>query len=260
MGAYDTNSIFHLGIDVLKTTVSESTKKITAQLGSVVGKTTTTDNAEWWQQVGFVSRPPKPVAGKSACQALAIIDSSSDIIFATMDLRGMELQGQLDDGETCIYAAGSDGLAQARILLKKDGSINLFTKKGNTAAGIGLGIFVNTDGSISAVGPTGAGFQLGADNAIKLFNASAALQVLADGTIKLASKKKIVVSAPTMTLGGMTAQPVVNATDLTALVGLIATAITASAAPSAAAAVTAFNSAATALIAALTTTRRTACE
>lgn len=261
MAAGDLKGFMQVGFDILSTTVETTTKKILAQIGNVVGQTVDSDNVEWWQHYGFASRPPKPEPGKSAAQAVVLRGGDHDIAIASQDLRGLELYGQLDHGEVCIYAAGEDGNAQARVLLKKNGSINLFTKKGNTADGAGMGIFVDPDGSISLAGGSGAGFQLSADNSVKLFNAAGSFQIKADGKMRVASKTKLDISAPAIALGGGAASaPVVVATDLTAFAGLVAAAITASGAPTAAAAVAAFTPAATALVTGLAATRRTTAE
>lgn len=196
------------GFDVLRTTVSEATKKVLAQIGSVVGRTVDSENAEWVQHDGFISRPVRPQAGKQASQAVVIRQGDRDIVIASQDLRGIELAGQIGDGETALYAAGPDGTAQGRIILKGDGSINLLTKRGNTAGGAGVGVFVAADGSITALGADGAGIQVGSDGAVRVFNASGALQVGADGGVKLASKAKVDISAPAISLGGLTGQPI----------------------------------------------------
>ena len=144
-----------VGFDILNTTVDKTTKKITCQLGSVVGKTVDTDGAEYWQQVGFASRPPKPDAGKEAAQAVSIKGGDRDTVIATQDLRGLKLYGSLEHGETCIYAAGEDGKGQARILLKKDGSVALYTLQGNDENGQSCTIQLLPSGEIHLATPFG---------------------------------------------------------------------------------------------------------
>lgn len=155
MAAPDLRSLLHVGYDILTTTVNRATNKILAQLGDVHKQQTDTDNAEWWQHVGFVSRPPKPVAGKTAAQGVAIRAGDHDVVIASQDLRGLDLYGNLDHGETCTYAPGPEGTGQARIIHKKDGSINIYTTDTNTAAGQAVYLRVAPDG-ISIVAPWGS--------------------------------------------------------------------------------------------------------
>ncbi|HVH44838.1 MAG TPA: hypothetical protein VM925_20935, partial [Labilithrix sp.] len=168
MAAPDLRGLIQAGFDVLTTTVDKVTKKITAQLGSVVGKTTDTDGAEWWQHYGLATRPPKPEAGKAAAQAVVVRMGDHDICIASQDLRGLELYGALDHGETCLYSAGADGNGQARVLLKKDGSVSLFTKQGNAAGGTGMIIQLDAGGNaIRLLNASGNGIIIDADG-IKL--------------------------------------------------------------------------------------------
>src|SRR5262245_39231356 len=101
MAAPDLRGLIQAGFDILTTAVDKATKKITAQLGSVVGKTTDSDGAEWWQHYGLASRPPKPEAGKQAAQAVVLRTGDHDICVASQDLRGLELYGSIDHGEAC---------------------------------------------------------------------------------------------------------------------------------------------------------------
>jgi len=135
MGAPDLKSLIHVGFDVLTTIVNEKTRRVLAQIGSVVAETTDSDNAEWWQHVGFASRPSKPEAKTKAAQAVVVRAGDHDIITNSQDLRGLELYGNLKAGETCVYAAGEEGTGQARTLWRDDGAITHFTTEGNVAGG-----------------------------------------------------------------------------------------------------------------------------
>lgn len=137
-----------IGIDILRTVISDGTRIVSAQLGDVTGEQAESQDAEWWQHVGFVSRPPQAAAKQSACQAVAIRRGDRDAIIGTRDLRGSTLSGLLADGETCVYAPGTDGKAQARVLLKKDGSVNLFTTDSNADDGTSVYFRVAPDGFI----------------------------------------------------------------------------------------------------------------
>lgn len=207
MGAPDLRGLIQIGFDILTTTINSATKKILAQLGDVQKESSDTDNAEWWQHVGFASRPPKPQKGKKAAQACVIKAGDHDVIIASQDLRGLELYGQLGHGESCMYAPGEDGEAQGRILVKGNGSINLFTKAGNDSGGAGMGIFINPDGSISIAGSEGNAVLLKADGSVNVFNASGGIQVKADGHVKIASSSKVEISGGSITLGGPAALP-----------------------------------------------------
>lgn len=154
MASSDLKSLIQVGFDVLNTSLDAVTGKILAQLGSVHGETVDSEQAEWWQQQGFVSRPPKPAPGKQATQAIVFRTGDYDIAFASQDLRGLDLYALLNYGEICAYAAGEDGLAQARSVWKKDGSINHYTTDTNTKDGTSVYERIAPDG-ISWVAPWG---------------------------------------------------------------------------------------------------------
>ncbi len=133
--AGDASALFFIGVDILKSTVSAVTNKIFIQIGDAIGQTTLADNVSWWQHVGFASRPPIPVPGKQAAQAVVIKRGDRDIAIASQDLRGLETYGNLADGETCVYAPGADGNSQGRVILKDDGSVALYTTDSNAPGG-----------------------------------------------------------------------------------------------------------------------------
>ncbi len=203
-------NLFLFGVDVLKTVVKGTANTILAQVGDAVQQVTEGDLAEWWQHVGFMSRPPKPVAGRQAAQVLGIRRRDRDVIFASRDLRGQELAGTLADGETCIYAPGELGEAQARMLMKADGSINFYTRVGNTASGAGMSVILNpTTNTVSAINGLGFGF-IADPNGTKMTAGDAAISVNADGTIKITGKGQVQIDGTTIVLGS-TVLPVVSA-------------------------------------------------
>jgi hypothetical protein len=227
--AMDLSGLIQAGFDILTTTVNATTKKITAQLGSVVGQTTDTDSAEWWQHYGFASRPPKPQAGKQAAQALVIRMGDYDIVFASQDLRGLELYGALDHGEVCLYGAGEDGNAQGRILIKKDGSVSLFTKQGNTSGGTGMLMQLDAaNNAVRLLNADGHGIIIDEDG-ITLTTGAAGLKLGADGSIKLVGTGSTQVDGANIILGSV-AVPGVNSvlTGVTGLVGVASTKVFAS--------------------------------
>jgi hypothetical protein len=112
---------FNPGADVLGTTQNEQ-GVILAQTGDVVGEEAHSDGAEWWQHVGFASRPAKAEAGESACQAVTLEQGSNDVCIASRDIRGAGLYGRLGEGETCVYAGGPDNAGTCKVTLTNDGT------------------------------------------------------------------------------------------------------------------------------------------
>lgn len=222
MTAPSLTEAFQVGVHILKTFISDKTKKILAQTGDINGQGQVDgENVEWWQHVGFASRPAKAELGKTAAEAIVLRQGGHDVAFASQDLRGLDLYGKLAEGETCLYAAGSDGGAQARVLLKADGTIAVMTTEGNADGGKSMGLFIKTDGSISMVSSTGAALLIGTDGGIKLFNGSGGLQVKADGSIKIASGSKVEMSGASITLGGPTALPLAIGPQVVLAIGAL---------------------------------------
>jgi hypothetical protein len=124
-----------VGVDILKSTVSDKTGRILLQIGNAIGQVAASDNVEQWQHNGFASRAPAAVPGKKAAQAVIVRRGSHDVSIAEQDERGLELYGNLADGETAVYAAGKDGNSQGRTLYKDDGSVTQYTTDTNTKDG-----------------------------------------------------------------------------------------------------------------------------
>lgn len=218
------SSIVAIGVDILNAVRDSVTKTVLFQTGDVVTSQVESDRVESWQHVGFVSLPSNPVPGKAACQGVVWKRGDIDVCTNTRDLRGQALAGTLAAGETCMYAGGADGNAQGRVLCKADGSVAVYTTKGNVTGGTGMGIFVNPDGSVSVLSHTGAAVTIGADGSAKIFNKAGAIQVMPDGTVKIGSTKKIAMAAPNVTVGAA-AQPLVTQAGLVAALTAIANAI-----------------------------------
>lgn len=153
MAIVELDDIFNPGVDILGTTLDDK-GTILAQTGDVVGEEVASDNAEMWQHIGFASRPAKAQGGKSACQAITLNQGSNDLIIATRDLRGSQIYGNLGEGETCIYAGGPEGTSQAKVLVKADGSITLYTTDDNTPNGAGVYFRIGPD-KLSFIAPWG---------------------------------------------------------------------------------------------------------
>lgn len=128
MGANKSSDISKVGHDVLGTTQSQQTGLVTAQLGDVVTEDATSHDAEWYYPPGLVSRPRKPDPKKKAAQVVAITRSGNDAIVGCRDERVLDIIGQLDDGETAVFAPASGG---GVTFFRKDGSIKTQNANGS---------------------------------------------------------------------------------------------------------------------------------
>jgi len=131
--------LIDIGVDILKTSKTSATTFITAQIGNVLTSIATGDVSEWWQHVGFASRPRKPSPGAGAAQAVVIKRSDHDAVIASRDSRSAAVYDSLADGETAIFASEGDAI----IILRVDGSIEITggtVKIGDaTAASLAMG-------------------------------------------------------------------------------------------------------------------------
>ena len=121
MTASRVDDLIAVGRDVLSTVLSSATNFILAQIGDVVTSKVSSDNAEWWQHVGFASRPRKPDAGSSAAQVVVVTKGDHDAVIASRDSRVASIYGQLDHGETAVFASVGGAIA----IFKKDGTIEI---------------------------------------------------------------------------------------------------------------------------------------
>jgi len=112
---------FNPGADILGTTQNEQ-GTILVQTGDVVGEETHSSDAEWWQAVGFASRPAKAKPGESACQTVTLEQGSNDVCIASRDIRGAGLYGRLGEGETCVYAGGPNNSGTCKVTLRNAGA------------------------------------------------------------------------------------------------------------------------------------------
>jgi hypothetical protein len=211
------NDLFWIGASVLSTAVDKVTNTILAQVGSIREKYVYGEGAEWYQHVGFSSRPsqPSPTANATTASECVGIKGTTDIIFASRDVRGQAIYGSLGDGETCLYATGADGTAQGRVLIKKDSSINLYTRTSSTANGMMVSLTPSND-SISLLNAAGLGIIID-PTGIKLIGLDSSL-TLTSGNAKLMSKGKTQVDGSTVVLGSLVV-PGVNAA-LTGVTGV----------------------------------------
>ncbi len=189
------------GFDVLKTTVSQKTKKILVQIGNAVSKAVDSDNVEWLQHVGLVSTAASAESGKRAAQVVVIRLGDRDVAINSTDLRGLELAGELGDGETVVYAAGKDGKGQARTIYKNDGSIHHYTRVGNSESGAGMTVQIDAQGNAIRI-LNGSGFGLIIDkDGVTLTAGEAALTLNADGSHSLIGTGTAQVDGTSILLG-----------------------------------------------------------
>lgn len=216
-------------VDVLSTRLDETTKRVVACVGDVNGQgQTESEGVRVIQQWGFASRPSKPDANqKKAAQAIVVSSGGAENAIAGQDLRSLPIYGSLAEGETCIYAAGETGSAQARVLLKANGSINLYTVAGNASGGKSMGVFIHPDGSINLTAPSGNAVLIGDDGSIKIFNGSGGVQIKADGSIKIAGSSQVAVSAGSVAIGGPAGLPIAIAPQTVTAITALQTQITA---------------------------------
>lgn len=194
-----------VGIGILRTFIAD-TKAIMAQTGDAATGEVEADNVTWMQHVGLISRPPKPVAGKQSAEAVSLRFHDHDVIVASRDLRGLELAGQLGEGETCIYAAGPDGQGQARLLVKGDGAIAMYALKGNAPGGDSVTMQLLPSGEIHLAGPFG-GLSITDGKVTMMTGAGAGVQLDASGVSLLG---QTIVANGSVVLGDATATGVVT--------------------------------------------------
>lgn len=128
------------GLQILNITAGTHNNSMVAQVGDVISGNVESYTAQYVQQVGFCSIPPKAIPGISAADCILFKEVSRDFILATRDVASQANYGNLSYGETALYAAGANGTAQGRCILKGDGSVTLFTTDDNTATGNGVSL------------------------------------------------------------------------------------------------------------------------
>lgn len=215
------------GVDILSSRVDAKTKSVLLGTGDNGNERSDTDNVVSWQQCGYMSRASKPSRGKKSAQAVIVRRGDVDISICTRDTRGQELAEDLDYGETCVYAAGETGTAQARALFRASGACGLFTRQGNVAGGAGVVAQVKADGTIVLANAFG-GLEIGTASAKLVFGASS-IELTASGIAfsgALADLATILVK-----LGAGAAAPVLWGP--TGVAGAASTAVTVAAVPGA---------------------------
>jgi hypothetical protein len=180
-------SLFNI-YDVLTSTKDETTGTLTYQLGDAINAEVVSDGAESWSHFGFASRPSEvEPSEEDAPQSISIARSDRDLVIAERDVRGQQIYGNLKAGETCLYAAGKDTTGQARILLKQDGGINLYTKFGNAEGGDGIAILLNAqDDSITLTNSQGVGIRISNDG-VQIIGKGGSAGIVVSDKIELSS-------------------------------------------------------------------------
>ena len=153
MAAPSIREAFQVGIGILNTSLDAKTNTILASTGDARAPVGETSDAEWWQQIGFASRPSNPTPTNTETQGICgesvlMRRGDRDICVSSRDIRGQQLTGNLNPGETCVYASGTTGTAQGRVVIKADGSVTLFTTDSNTAAGNPVALRISPTGGL----------------------------------------------------------------------------------------------------------------
>lgn len=153
MAAPSLREAFQVGVSILNTVVDKVTGTILAITGDARAPVTDSSEAEWWQHIGFASRPSNPTPANTEAQgicgeSLTQRRGDRDICYASRDIRGQMLSGNLGPGETIIYAGGKLGTSQGRLLMKDDGSVTLFTTDSNTATGNPVAFRISPTGGL----------------------------------------------------------------------------------------------------------------
>lgn len=192
MSSTSLSSLLIIGKDILGTQINPK-GSISAQTGDSLTGDVDANNCSIWQQVGFASRPASSTNGKSSAQCLAFEQGDNDIIFATKDLRGQAIYGNLKPGETALYAAGPNNLGTTRVFLKDDGTIStasLLTQVGNVPAGNPVVIQISSENKINIAN--------GDKGAIALD--SAGISIASTGTLNLGATGAVAIIGSTLAL------------------------------------------------------------
>lgn len=155
------------------------------------------EEAEYWGPFGLQSRPPAS-SGKpdDAAQVLSINMAGDHLIIGGRDHRTNKLYGNLGDGDTALYGGG-----QGRILIKNNGSINLYTTQTNVDGGPGMGIFVDpANDTISITNSKGYGIVIKSDG-VYINGGGGSLILPVDGNVLLAGTGATTVDGGSIKLG-----------------------------------------------------------
>lgn len=231
--------------DCLGTTVDPSTFSILAQVGNASSGTNNgnngpevySDNNEIWSPPGLISIP----AGVSnlpttvAPQLIYLERPDQNIVLGHKDIRLQDIIGSLQPGETCLFGGGATGTAQGRILIKQDGSVNIYTTQGNQAGNSGLGVFINAQNDVIQLTTSTGNAYVANPQGVTLMsaNAKSGISLLANGKANLIATDALQIDGTSINLGSGTAgvplaptnAVVINPQYIISLFTLVATAI-----------------------------------
>lgn len=120
-------------VEIEKVLGSELSNKGTVQLqiGDPVTGIAVDDAVQHMSGFGIVSMPCPPNEGKGGAEVVVLKTSGADIAIAGRDARFASIVGNMEEGETCVYAPGS----MAYAVFKNDGGVSIGTTSTNNPDG-----------------------------------------------------------------------------------------------------------------------------
>lgn len=119
---------------VLHSHIDSDLGTVVLQVGDVKSETAQDDNVPLFQTPGVVSLPAAPTPGESAAEVVLWKTDGADVAIAARDVRTVGNAGNIVEGETCVYAPGS----QAYALFKNDGAVTIGTTSDNARDGFSV--------------------------------------------------------------------------------------------------------------------------
>jgi hypothetical protein len=141
--------------NILNVSLGTTNNSGVAQIGDVTNEDVENYEAQWVQQSGFMSIPPQAVPNQTASEGVVLKTQYRDYVIACRDFNTQQNYGNLGPGEFCVYAAGSNGASQGKVVGKTDGSVTIYTTSDNTSTGSGV-YFQISPGGIRFVAPFGS--------------------------------------------------------------------------------------------------------
>lgn len=139
------------------------------------------EDAEIWSHYGLSYRPADPSGDKST-QALKLEVAGRPVIFATRDVRGADIHGDLNAGDVVVWSIGGVALR-----MNADGSTSLFKKnEGETPDAF---VSIASDSAITLCNEWGT-IQISSDGiSLMLNDGSAGLQISAADGVNIVGQK-----------------------------------------------------------------------
>lgn len=129
-------------VHILYAKADPRTGAVTCQTGDVKSGTVFDPDATVVQQWGLLALCAPPIKGVSAPEGVTLNGTSVNVVIAGRSVRSAYLAGLIKQGETALFADGSQAVA----LFKLDGSINLLTTHDNTKDGRNVNMRLGPDG------------------------------------------------------------------------------------------------------------------